>query len=71
VRLNKHSAREGDRLDRAAEIAARVDRPQDTGWDDVWLAELERRTLAAQSRGTPAPEWAEARSRILSRLPGR
>jgi putative addiction module component (TIGR02574 family) len=62
---------EQERLEIASEIIASVDGPADADWDAVWLAELERRAKAAEARGTPAPEWAEVRARILARLASR
>ncbi len=62
---------EDERLEIASEIIASVDGPADADWDAVWLAELERRSKAAESRGTPAPEWADVRARILSQLASR
>lgn len=59
---------EDERLAVASELIASVDGPADADWDAVWLAELERRRQAAESRGQPAPEWSEVRSRILDRL---
>lgn len=59
---------EEDRVKIASEVLASLDGPPDTGWDDAWLAELGRREKAAAERGTPAPEWAEVRARILDRL---
>jgi len=59
---------EDDRVVVATELLASLDGDPDEGWDDVWLAELERRAHAAEARGTPAPEWSEVRARILGRL---
>ena len=58
---------EEERVTLATELLASLDGAPDTGWDALWLAELERRSRAAAERGVPAPEWAEVRSRILSR----
>ena len=62
---------EDERLDIAAEILASVAGQPAGDWEDVWLAELERRSQAAAARETPAPEWAEVRARILEQLEGR
>ncbi|MBI3769923.1 MAG: addiction module protein [Deltaproteobacteria bacterium] len=62
---------EKERLDLASEIIASVDGPADADWADAWLAELERRTRAAKTRGTEAAEWDEVRARILARLAAR
>ena len=59
---------EDERLELATDLIASVDGPPESGWDDAWLAELERRARAAAERGTPAPEWSEVRARILGRL---
>jgi len=59
---------EEERVEIASEVLASLDGPPDADWDDVWLAELERREHAAAARGTPAPEWSEVRARILARL---
>jgi hypothetical protein len=57
--LNEH-----DRLEVASEILASVDGPGDAAWEDTWAAELRQRDVA----GARAADWADARSRILSRL---
>ncbi len=59
---------EEDRVRIATELLASLDGPADADWDDAWAAELERRQQAAAQRGEPAPEWADARARILGRL---
>ncbi len=59
---------EDDRLALASEIIASVDGPRDADWEGAWLAELDRRTQAAATRGEPAAEWTEVRGRILKRL---
>jgi hypothetical protein len=59
---------EEDRVRIATEVLASLDGPPDAGWSEAWGAELERRRQAAAERGAPAPEWAEVRARILSRL---
>jgi hypothetical protein len=61
---------EEERVHIASEVLASLDGPADIGWDEAWLAELERREQAAAERGLPAPEWAEVRARILARLGG-
>ncbi|HEY6460224.1 MAG TPA: addiction module protein [Polyangiaceae bacterium] len=60
---------EDERLELASEIIASVDGPRDGDWEQTWLAELDRRTVAAQARGDSGSEWSEARARILKRLP--
>ncbi len=55
-------------LELASEILASVDGPTDTDWDAAWLAELDRRTEAAQKTGESGAGWSEARARILKRL---
>ena len=62
---------EDERVTLATELLASIDGEPDSGWDDLWLAELERRSRAAEQRGTPAPEWSEVRARILARLGAR
>jgi putative addiction module component (TIGR02574 family) len=62
---------EEERLQLASEIIASVDGSADADWDAAWLAELERRTKAAEARGAPAPEWAEVKARVLARLASR
>jgi len=59
---------EDDRVTLATELLASLEGAPDQGWDEAWLAELDRRARAAETRGTPAPEWSEVRARILSRL---
>jgi putative addiction module component (TIGR02574 family) len=59
---------EDERVTLATELLASLDGEPDRGWDDLWLAELERRSRAAEQRGTPAPEWSEVRARILAGL---
>lgn len=59
---------EGERLELASAILASVDGPPDADWDAVWLAELDRRTEAAKTRGETGSDWSEARARILKRL---
>ena len=61
---------EEERVRIATAVLASLDGPPDADWDDAWAAELEKRHRAAAERGKPAPEWAEARARILSRLAG-
>ena len=52
----------------ASEIIASVDGPRDADWDAAWLAELDRRTEAAKSRGESGADWTDVRGRILKRL---
>ncbi len=59
---------EDERLELASEIIASVDGPRDADWEEVWLAELDRRTEAARVRGESGSDWSEARARILKRL---
>jgi putative addiction module component (TIGR02574 family) len=59
---------EDERLELASEIIASVDGPVDADWEAVWLAELDRRAIAADGRAEPAADWADARARILKRL---
>lgn len=59
---------EEERLELASEIIASVDGPHDAGWEDAWLAELDRRTEAAKVRGESGSDWSDARARILERL---
>jgi hypothetical protein len=59
---------EEDRARIATELLASLNGPADADCDGAWAAELERRLDAAARRGEPAPEWAEARRRILARL---
>jgi putative addiction module component (TIGR02574 family) len=61
---------EEDRVRIVTELLASLDGPPDADWEAAWTAELARRERAATERGQPAPEWAEVRSRILSRLAG-
>ena len=62
------SLSEEERLTLATDLLASLDGPAESGWDEAWAEELERRATAAAQRGTPAPEWHEVRSRILNRL---
>ena len=57
-----------ERADLAAEIIASLDGPADADWAAAWAAELDLRIRAADERGTPLPEWAEVRARILDRI---
>jgi putative addiction module component (TIGR02574 family) len=59
---------EEDRVRIATELLASLDGAPDADWDSAWVAELQRRLQAAADRGEPAPEWAEVRARILTRL---
>ena len=59
---------EDERLDLATELIASVDGPPDADWEATWLAELDRRVQAARDSGQPAAEWADVRSRILTKL---
>lgn len=59
---------EDERLELASAIVASVHGPLDDGWDDAWLVELERRDQTATDAVPPASDWADARSRSLSRL---
>ncbi|MGH7283651.1 MAG: addiction module protein [Polyangiaceae bacterium] len=59
---------EDERLELASEIIASVDGPQDADWEATWLAELDRRTDAAKTRGESGSDWSDARARILKRL---
>jgi putative addiction module component (TIGR02574 family) len=59
---------EDERLELASEIIASVDGPRDADWDSAWLAELDRRVEAADTRGEAGADWTEVRARILSRL---
>jgi putative addiction module component (TIGR02574 family) len=59
---------ERERLQLASELIASVDGEPEDGWQEAWQAEVDRRLDAAEKRGTPAPEWAEVRARVLSQL---
>jgi putative addiction module component (TIGR02574 family) len=59
---------EPDRLDLASKLIASVDGEADPGWDEAWLAELDRREAAAAAGGDPGSNWADAKARILGRL---
>lgn len=59
---------EGERLQLASELIASVDGEADAGWDDAWLAELDRREQAVRDGGNPGSSWSEAKARILDRL---
>ena len=61
---------EGERLELATELIASVDGPADADWDALWLAELDRRLEAERTEEPTSSDWAEARRRILNRLPG-
>lgn len=62
---------EGERLELASRLIASVDGKAEPGWDDAWLAELDRRE--AESAGGPdaGTPWSEAKARILARLPAK
>ena len=62
---------EGDRLALASELLASIDGPPDADWEQAWLQELDRRVKAAEERNAPSADWAEVRTRILSRLAAR
>jgi putative addiction module component (TIGR02574 family) len=59
---------EDERLELASDIIASVDGPRDADWDAAWLAELDRRTKAAEDRGESGSDWTDVRARILKRL---
>ena len=59
---------EDERLELASEILASVDGPHEADWEEAWLAELDRRSEAAEARGEKGSDWSEARARILARL---
>lgn len=59
---------EEERLQVASELITSVDGPADADWDATWLAELERRCEAADSRGETADDWKAVRGRILSQI---
>lgn len=58
---------EEERLGLATEIIASVGGPAETGWDEAWLAELERRETTESS---PDEDWAEVRKRVFARFTG-
>ena len=58
---------EEERLGLAAEIIASVGGPAEPGWDEAWVAELERREAAGAS---PDEDWAEVRKRVFARFTG-
>jgi putative addiction module component (TIGR02574 family) len=55
---------ESERLDMAAELLVSVDGPPDPGWEDAWLAELDRR----EADSSPAEPWDAVRAELRSRL---
>ncbi len=59
---------ENERLELVSEIIASVDGPSDADWDASWLAELDKRSLAAKARGETGSDWTDVRARILQRL---
>ena len=59
---------EEDRVRIATEVLASLDGPPDADWDAAWLAELQARQRAAETRGESGTEWSEVRARILSGL---
>jgi len=59
---------DAERADLAAELLASLDGPADSGWDEAWAKEIDRRIDAAQKSGHPGIEWADARREILARL---
>jgi putative addiction module component (TIGR02574 family) len=59
---------EDERLKLATELIASVDGPPDADWEEAWQAEVERRIVEAEQRGTPAADWVDVRARILSQL---
>jgi putative addiction module component (TIGR02574 family) len=59
---------ERQRLELASELVASVDEPEDEGWQDAWLEELERREEAVWQGGPKGSEWSEVRTRVLAGL---
>jgi putative addiction module component (TIGR02574 family) len=57
-----------ERLELASEIIASVDGPRDADWETAWLAELDRRVVAAEKRGEAGADWVDVRGRILAGL---
>ena len=58
---------EAERLEMAAELLVSVDGPPDPGWEESWLAELDRR----ESDATPAEPWEAVRAQLRARLQSR
>jgi hypothetical protein len=56
---------EDERLGLATEIIASVGGPVDPGWDEAWLAELERREA---TDALPDEDWVEVRKRVFARF---
>jgi putative addiction module component (TIGR02574 family) len=62
---------ERQRLELASELIASVDEPEDEGWQDAWLEELDRREQAVRQGGPEGSEWSEVRARLLAGLRAR
>lgn len=59
---------EDERAKLASELLASLDGEPDASWEEVWLAELDRRVAAAEQRGETGSDWRSARERILAQL---
>lgn len=57
-----------DRAELASELIASLDGPPDQDWDAKWLAELDRRSAAADATSEPAEEWSTVRDALLAEL---
>lgn len=59
---------EPERLELASRLIESVDGEAEAGWDEAWLAELDRREEAAAAGGDPGSSWADVKARVLGRL---
>jgi hypothetical protein len=59
---------EADRAEIATRVLASLDDADAEGWDEAWLAELDRRVSVARTRSEAAPEWRSVRERLLADL---
>jgi len=57
-----------ERAELASVLLASLDGDADSGWEDSWLSELDRRVEAAEQRGESGSDWRAARARILAKL---
>ena len=62
---------EDERAKLASELLASLDGEPDAGWEEAWLAEVDRRVEAAEQRGETGSDWQSARERILAQLGAR
>jgi putative addiction module component (TIGR02574 family) len=57
-----------ERASLARELLASLDGPEDTGVDEAWLDEAERRQREVNTGAVTLEDWADVRKRIAARL---